>query len=46
MFTQKAHEAHFVPTEVDDQPFGIGIFGFVDFFVRDVVVGTTFELDD
>ena len=40
------HESHFFPTEVEDHPLGIGIFGFDDSLVRDTVVGTTFELDE
>lgn len=40
------HESHYFPTEVDDHPLGIGIFGYVDSVARDVVVGTTFELDE
>ena len=40
------HESNFSPTEVDDYPLGIGIFGFMDSVVRDAVVGTTFELDE
>ena len=40
------HESHFFPTEVEDHPLGIGIFGFEDSLVRDSVVGTTFELDE
>ena len=40
------HESNFFPTEVDDYPLGIGTFGFVDYVVRDAVVGTTFELDE
>lgn len=40
------HEFNFFPTEVDDYPLGIDIFGFVDSAVRDAVVGTTFELDE
>ena len=31
---------------MDDYPLGIAIFGFPDLVIRDVVVGTTFELDE
>ena len=40
------HEAQLFTTEVSDHPFGIGIFGFVDTFIRDTAVATPFELED
>ena len=40
------HEFQLFTTESSDQPFGIGIFGFVEPFIRDTAVATTFQLDD
>ena len=40
------HEAQLFTTEVSDHPFGIGIFGFPDSFIRDTAVATPLELED
>ena len=40
------HEARLFTTEVSDHPFGIGVFGFTDLFMRDTTVATSFELED
>lgn len=40
------HEAQLFTTEASDHPCGIGIFGFVDSFLRDTAVATPFELED
>ena len=40
------HEAHLFTTEESDHPFGIGIFGFADSFLRDSAVATPLELED
>ena len=45
VITGLLHESHFFPSEVDDHPLGIAIFGFANPLVRDNVVGTTFEID-
>ena len=39
-------EAQLFTTEVSDHPFGIGIFGFADSFIRDTAVATPLELED
>ena len=45
VITGLLHESHFFPSEVDDHPLGIAIFGFANPLVRDNVVGITFEID-
>lgn len=40
------HEAHLFTTEASDHPFGFGIFGFVDSFIRDTAVATPIELEE
>ena len=40
------HEAQLFTTKASDRPFGIGIFGFVDSFIRDTAVATPLELED
>ena len=45
VITGLLHESNFVPTEIDDHPLGIAIYGFPSPLMRDNVVGTTFELD-
>ena len=40
------HEAQLFTTEISDHPFGIGVFGFIDSFLRDTAVATTFELEE
>lgn len=45
IITGLLHESHFFPSEIDDYPLGIAIYGFEDPLTRDNVVGTTFEID-
>ena len=41
--TALLHESQLFTTEVSDHPFGIGIFGFTDSFMRDTAVNTPIE---
>lgn len=45
VITGLLHESNFIPTEIDDHPLGIAIYGFEDPLMHDNVVGTTFEID-
>ena len=40
------HESQLFTTKVSDYPLGIGIFGFVDSFLRDTAVNTQLELEE
>ena len=44
--TALLHESQLYTTEVSDHLFGIGIFGFVDSFLRDTSVNTPIELEE
>ena len=44
--TALLHESQLFTIEVSDHPFGIGIFGFVDSFMRDTAVATLIELEE
>ena len=40
------HESQLFTTESSDHPFGIGLFGFVDSFMRDTAIATPLELEE
>ena len=44
--TNLLQESQLFTTKVSDHPFGIGLFGFVDSFMRDTAVNTPLELED
>ena len=44
--TTLLQESQLFTTEVSDHPLGVGIFGFVDSFMRDNAVNTPLELED
>lgn len=45
MIVSQLHESQLFTTEVSDHPFGVGLFGFVDSFMRDTAVATLIELE-